>query len=104
MVFQPRVSLCLLVCPGTHSVDKTGLRLTEIHVPWPPSAGIKGLFISETPFLLKTGFLCVVLPVLNLNLQNKVALTRSDLPALGSLISKVFYHLSVSLPGYQFIY
>ena len=30
-----------LYAPGTHFVDKTGLRLTEIHLPLPPSAGIK---------------------------------------------------------------
>ncbi len=43
VVFQHRVSLCTLVCPGTHFVDKTGLRLTESHLPRPPSAEIKGI-------------------------------------------------------------
>ena len=51
MVFQPRVSLCILVCPGTHFVDKTGLRLTEIHLPLAPSAGIKSM--HWTLFFLK---------------------------------------------------
>ena len=54
VVFQPRVSLCILVCPGTHFVDKTGLRLTEIHLPLAPSAGIKSM--HWTLFFFKTEF------------------------------------------------
>ena len=30
-------------CLGTRSVDQAGLELTEIHVPLPLSAGIKGV-------------------------------------------------------------
>ena len=56
VVFQLRVSLCILVCPGTHFVDKTGLRLTEIHLPLPPSAGIKDM--HWTPFFLNRIYLC----------------------------------------------
>ena len=43
VVVQHRVSLCTLVCSGTHFVDKTGLRLTELHLPLLPNAGIKGM-------------------------------------------------------------
>ena len=32
-----------LYAPGTHFVDKAGLRLTEIHLPLAPSAGIKSM-------------------------------------------------------------
>ena len=36
--FRDRVSLyCFGACPGTHSVDQAGLKLTEIHLPLPPS-------------------------------------------------------------------
>jgi hypothetical protein len=34
--FQDRVSLCSPGCPGTHSVDQAGLKLTEILLPLPP--------------------------------------------------------------------
>ena len=30
VVFLPWGSLCILVCPGTHFIDKAGLRLTQI--------------------------------------------------------------------------
>ena len=33
--FQDRVSLCSFDCPGTHSVDQVGLKLTEICLPAP---------------------------------------------------------------------
>ncbi|KAL6092005.1 hypothetical protein STEG23_001330, partial [Scotinomys teguina] len=36
-----KVSLCSPCCPGTHSVDLAALKLTEIHLLLPPSAGIK---------------------------------------------------------------
>jgi hypothetical protein len=42
-IFRDRVSLCSPGCPGTHSVDQAGLELTEMHLPLPPSAGIKGV-------------------------------------------------------------
>jgi hypothetical protein len=32
-VFQDMFFLCLLSCPGTHSVDQADLKLTEIHLP-----------------------------------------------------------------------
>ena len=38
-----RVSLCSPGCPETCSVDQAGLELTEIRLPLPPSAGIKGV-------------------------------------------------------------
>jgi hypothetical protein len=31
-----------MVFPGTHSVNQAGLKLTKIHLPLPPSVGIKG--------------------------------------------------------------
>ena len=37
---ETRVSLCSPVCPGTHSVDQAGLRLTEIHLPLPPKCWV----------------------------------------------------------------
>ena len=44
LVVQERVSLCNSPsCPETHSVDQADLELTEIHLPLPPSAGIKGV-------------------------------------------------------------
>jgi hypothetical protein len=43
LVFQDRVSLCSPGCPGTQSVDQVGLKLIELHLPLPPSAGIKGV-------------------------------------------------------------
>ena len=42
-VVQDRVSLCSFGCPRTHSEDQAGLRLTEIHLPLMPRAGIKGV-------------------------------------------------------------
>ena len=36
LVFQDRVSLYNPGCPGTCSVDHTGFKLTEIHLPLPP--------------------------------------------------------------------
>ena len=30
LVFQDRVSLCSFACPGTHSVDQTGLNLIDL--------------------------------------------------------------------------
>ena len=38
VVFQDRVSLCSSGCPGTHSVDQTGLK---IHLPLPLVLGCK---------------------------------------------------------------
>ena len=39
-----RVSLCSFeACPGAHSVDQTGLELTEILLPLPPKCWIKGV-------------------------------------------------------------
>ena len=35
--------MCSLSCPGTLSVDQASIKLTEIHLPQPPSAGIKGM-------------------------------------------------------------
>ena len=35
LLFLRRVSLCSLVCPGTHSVNQVGLKLTEILLPPP---------------------------------------------------------------------
>ena len=35
-VFQDRISLCTVGCPGTPSVDQTSFELTEIHLPLPP--------------------------------------------------------------------
>ena len=32
-VFQDRVSLCSLGCPGTHYVDQTDFEPTQIHLP-----------------------------------------------------------------------
>jgi hypothetical protein len=43
LVFRERVSLCSSGCPGTCSVDQASLGLTEIHLPLPPGAGIKGV-------------------------------------------------------------
>jgi hypothetical protein len=40
LIFQDMVSLCSFGCPGTHSVDHTGLKSTCLCLP---SAGIKGL-------------------------------------------------------------
>jgi hypothetical protein len=40
---QDRVSLCSSGCSRTCSVDQAGLKLTEIHLPLPTIAGIKGL-------------------------------------------------------------
>jgi hypothetical protein len=37
------VSVCSLSCPKSHFVDLVGLEITEIHLPLPPSAGIKGV-------------------------------------------------------------
>ena len=34
-VFQDRVSLCSSDCPGTHSVDQAGFKLTETYLPLP---------------------------------------------------------------------
>jgi hypothetical protein len=31
-------SQCFLSCPGTHSVDQAGLKLTEIYLPLPPKS------------------------------------------------------------------
>jgi hypothetical protein len=42
-VLQDRVSLCSSGCSRTCSVDQAGLKLTEIHLPLPTIAGIKGL-------------------------------------------------------------
>jgi hypothetical protein len=39
--FRDRVSLCSSCCPRTHSVDQAGLKLTEIWLLLPLSAGIK---------------------------------------------------------------
>ena len=36
LVVQDRVSLCSPDCPGTHYVDRAGLKLTEICLPLPP--------------------------------------------------------------------
>jgi hypothetical protein len=42
-LFRDRISLHSPGCPGTHSVDQAGLKLTEILLPLPPeSTGIKG--------------------------------------------------------------
>lgn len=37
------LSVCSLSCPDTPSVDLAGLELTEIHLPLPPGAEIKGV-------------------------------------------------------------
>lgn len=37
------VSVCSLSCPDTPSVDLASLELTEIHLPLPLSAEIKGV-------------------------------------------------------------
>jgi hypothetical protein len=42
------VSVCSQGCSGTCSVDQAGFKLTEIHLPLPPSAGIKGMHFSVT--------------------------------------------------------
>ena len=36
-VFRDRISLCSPICPGTHSVDQSHLRLTEIQLPLLPT-------------------------------------------------------------------
>jgi hypothetical protein len=36
LVFQDRVSLSNPGCPGTHSLDQDGLKVTEIQLPLPP--------------------------------------------------------------------
>jgi hypothetical protein len=43
LVFRDRVSLCSPGCPGTHSVDQTGLELKKSACLCLPSAGIKGV-------------------------------------------------------------
>jgi hypothetical protein len=45
--FQNRVSLFNPSCPGTHSIDQTGLKLTETYLPLSPSAGINGMLKPE---------------------------------------------------------
>ena len=99
-----------LYAPGTHFVDKTGLRLTEIHLPLPPSAGIKDM--HWTPFFFKkTEFVCVILPVLDLSLQNKVALNSQwpaclGLPDLWGVLSSLWISawLSIYLLVYLFFF
>lgn len=41
--FQVKVSLCSLVCPGTHSVDQAGLSTQRSACLFLPSAEIKGM-------------------------------------------------------------
>ena len=36
-VFQDKISLCSLSCPGPCSVDQAGLHLTEVCLPLPPN-------------------------------------------------------------------
>ena len=45
---QDRVSLCSLGCPRTHSVNQAGFK--EIHLPLPPSAGIKCMCYHSLAF------------------------------------------------------
>jgi hypothetical protein len=67
--FPDRVSLGSLSCPGTHSVDQTGLKLRD-----PPASvsQVLGLKASTTMpgelLFFKTGFLCAVPGVLELAL------------------------------------
>jgi hypothetical protein len=66
-------SLCSLGCPGTHSVDQAGFKLTEIHLP---SAGIKGVCYhcpASNSFLKTFFFKCEWMSVVPLNHVHAVA-------------------------------
>jgi hypothetical protein len=55
--FWDRVSLCTPGCPGTLSVDQTGLKLRD----WPASASwVLGLKVCTTPAQLMSVFFCSV--------------------------------------------
>ncbi|XP_060244118.1 poly(A) polymerase alpha isoform X7 [Meriones unguiculatus] len=59
-----RVSLCSLGCPGTPSVDQTGLEFTKIHLLCLPSAGIKGM-CHHTPTTPSQQNISYLAPALN---------------------------------------
>jgi hypothetical protein len=54
LVFQDRVSLCSPGCPGTHSVDQTGLELRNLPVSASQGLGLKACATtpSENSFLM----------------------------------------------------
>jgi hypothetical protein len=63
LVFRDRVSLCSPGCPGTHSVDQTGLELRNPPASASQVLGLKASattaqpvlhFFEERPFLPKT--------------------------------------------------
>ncbi|KAL6039957.1 hypothetical protein STEG23_016903 [Scotinomys teguina] len=63
-----RVSLCSFgAYPGSPSVDQADLELTEIHLPLPLNAGIKGVRYHHL-----TEFLCVALADLEFTLQTRL--------------------------------
>jgi hypothetical protein len=53
VVFQDRVSLCSLGCPGTHSVDQAGL---ELRNPPASASQVLGLKACTTPAQLFSCF------------------------------------------------
>ena len=81
-LFPDRVSLCSLGYPGAHSVDQAGLELRNLPFSASQVLGLKAcattarlIFIFIFLFLgffvclfFETGFLCVVLAVLELTL------------------------------------
>jgi hypothetical protein len=78
LVFRGRVSLCILGCSGTHSVDQAGLKLRN-----PPASASRVLGLKACAITVQTGYFVLMGSLLT----DVEMLMSSTVSALGSSFS-----------------